>query len=127
MKNKDNNSRRKKTGLTVPVAAPLTEMSAEYLDFINDLKTSIKQKRVQSVLAANSALVTMYWHIGSAILAKQKELGWGAKVIDRMSYDLKEEFPDMTGFSPRNLKYMRKFAECWDEQKIVQRTVAQIP
>lgn len=102
-------------------------MDADYIDFINALKNRIKQERIQAVLSANSALVMMYHHIGSAILTKQKEQGWGAKVIDRMSYDLKEAFPDMTGFSPRNLKYMRKFAECWGDLEIVQRTVAQIP
>jgi len=69
----------------------------------------------------------LYWDIGKAILKKQQDEGWGARVIDRMAYDLKEEFPDMRGFSSRNLKYMRKFAECWPEKEIVQRTVAQIP
>jgi hypothetical protein len=49
-------------------------------------------------------------------LEKQKQAGWGAKVIDRLAYDLKEAFPDMTGFSARNLKYMRKFAEEWPER-----------
>ena len=51
----------------------------------------------------------------------------GAKVIDRLSHDLKSAFPDMGGFSPRNLKYMRKFAESWSDRSFVQRTVAQIP
>ena len=126
-KRRENTLARKKAGVSIPVASPLAEMDAGYIDFINDLKSRIKQERIQAVLSANSALVMMYHHIGSAILAKQKEQGWGAKVIDRMSYDLKEAFPDMTGFSPRNLKYMRKFAECWGDLEIVQRTVAQIP
>ena len=124
---KKNKLAEEKAGITVPVAPLLAEMDADYIDFINDLKTRIKKEWIQAVLSANSALVMMYYRIGSAILAKQKEQGWGAKVIDRMSYDLKEAFPDMTGFSPRNLKYMRKFASCWDDQEIVQRTVAQIP
>jgi len=131
MKKRDNKRRenalvRKNTGITTPVAAPLAEIDTDYIDFIQDLKTWIKQERIKSILSANSALVMMYWRIGSAILAKQKEQGWGAKVIDRMSHDLKAEFPDMTGFSPRNLKYMRKFAEIWPEQKIVQAALAQI-
>ena len=126
-KRRENTLARKKAGVSIPVASPLAEMDADYIDFINDLKSRIKQERIRAVLSANSALVMMYHHIGSAILAKQEEQGWGAKVIDRMSYDLKEAFPDMTGFSPRNLKYMRKFAECWGDLEIVQRTVAQIP
>jgi hypothetical protein len=58
---------------------------------------------------------------------KQRAERWGVKVIDRLSHDLKKAFPDMSGFSPRNLKYMRKFAESWPDLSIVQRTVAQIP
>lgn len=72
-------------------------------------------------------MVVMYWNIGKSIVERQKSEGWGSKVIDRMSHDLKEEFPDMAGFSPRNLKYMKKFAEAWPDFEIVQRTVAQIP
>ena len=53
--------------------------------------------------------------------------GWGAKVIDRISADLKEAFPDMSGFSPRNLKYMKKFAECWPDYEKVPQVVAQLP
>lgn len=57
----------------------------------------------------------------------QQNEGWGSKIIDKLSTDLKGAFPEETGFSPRNLKYMRKFAEAWADVEIVQRTVAQIP
>jgi len=60
------------------------------------------------------------------ILARQAAEGWGAKVIDRLSCDLRVEFPDMQGLSPRNLKYMRTFAEAWPDRTIVQRTIAQL-
>jgi len=124
---KTNAIAKSKDGITVPVADTLARMPADYADFISDLKSRIRQERTKAVLAANSALVMMYWEIGASILARQRESGWGAKVIDRMSHDLKEEFPDMSGFSPRNLKYMRKFAESWTDREIVQRTIAQIP
>jgi predicted nuclease of restriction endonuclease-like (RecB) superfamily len=71
-------------------------------------------------------MVMLYWDIGQAILKKQDTEGWGAKTIDRMAYDLQEEFPEMRGFSTRSLKYMRKFAECWAERDIVQASLAQI-
>ena len=58
---------------------------------------------------------------------RQNKEGWGAKVIDRLSTDLREAFPDMRGLSPRNLKYMRAFAAAWSDQAIVQRVIAQIP
>ena len=54
------------------------------------------------------------------------EEGWGAKVIDRLSSDLTKEFPDMKGFSPRNLKYMRSFAAAWTDPSIVQAPLAQL-
>lgn len=72
-------------------------------------------------------MICLYWNIGNAILKKQKEEGWGTKVIDRISHDIKEIFPDMKGFSPRNIKYMRKFADTWKDYEIVQRVAAQIP
>ncbi len=69
----------------------------------------------------------LYWQIGNSILTQQKKHGWGAKVIDKLSHDLKKSFPDMQGFSPRNLKYMRRFAEIWPDLQFVQQVVAQIP
>ena len=61
------------------------------------------------------------------ILQRQAEQGWGARVIDRLAHDLRTAFPDMKGFSPRNLTYMRAFAEAWPEVSIVQQVVAQLP
>ncbi len=65
--------------------------------------------------------------MGRSILQRQGEEGWGAKVIDRLSVDLRREFPEMKGFSSRNLKYMRAFAEAWDDDGFVQQVAAQIP
>ena len=64
--------------------------------------------------------------VAAVSVARQDDEGWGAKVIDRLSYDLKRSFPGVSGFSPRNLKYMRKFALAWPDEEFVQRTVAQI-
>ena len=72
-------------------------------------------------------MVLLYWDIGRTILARQDKAGWGAKVIDRLSVDLREAFPDMKGLSPRNLKYMRAFAAAWPDSAIVQQLAAQIP
>lgn len=118
---------KERNGVKIPVAPNLSEMSTSYLDFIEEIKNEIRNQRISIVLNANSSMICLYWNIGKAILEKQKKEGWGAKVIDRMSQDLKEAFPDMTGFSPRNIKYMRKFAESWPDFEFVQRVVAQIP
>jgi predicted nuclease of restriction endonuclease-like (RecB) superfamily len=90
-------------------------------------KREISDDRIRIVFTANQSMILLYWEIGRAILERQQKEGWDSKVIDRMDYDLKKSFPEMSGFSPRNLKYMKKFAEAWDDIEIVQRTVAQIP
>ena len=72
-------------------------------------------------------MVLLYWDIGKLILDRQAASGWGARVIDRLSSDLREAFPEMQGLSARNLKYMRLFADSWPDRAIVQRTVAQLP
>lgn len=83
--------------------------------------------RQRAIVAANQELLATYWAIGHDILDRQDEQGWGAKVIDRLSADLGEAFPDSRGYSPRNLKYMRAFAAAWPDFAIVQRSVAQLP
>ena len=72
-------------------------------------------------------MVLLYWDIGRMILERQDRAGWGAKVIDRLSADLRAAYPDMKGLSPRNLKYMRAFAAAWPGRAIVQEVLARIP
>ena len=72
-------------------------------------------------------LVLLYCQIGRDILERQAQQGWGAKVIERLAHDLRTAFPEMKGFSPRNLKYMRAFAEAWPDAEFVQQAAAQLP
>lgn len=97
-----------------------------YEDFLGELKERIRTAQLRAAIAVNGELVILYWQIGRDILARQEELGWGAKVIDRLSRDLRREFPGTEGFSPRNLKYMRAFAEAWPDPRIVQGALARI-
>ena len=98
-----------------------------YADWLSDLKSRIFNAQQRAVWAVNHELMLLYWQIGHDILVRQSELGWGAKVIDRLAHDLRTAFPEMKGFSPRNLKYMRAFAEAWPDVTIVQQAVAQLP
>jgi len=118
---------RQRKGAMFSVAPPRAELPDGYAETLRDLKQRIQQERLRTVLAANSAMVLLYWDIGRTILARQDQAGWGARVIDRLAADLREAFPDMKGFSPRNLKYMRAFAAAWPERAIVQQIAAQIP
>ena len=118
---------RRRPDASIPAPPGRGELPADYAALLGEIKERIRTERVRVVLAANEAMVLLYWDIGKAILARQEREGWGAGTIDRLSHDLREAFPDMRGFSPRNLKYMRAFAAAWPEREIVQRTVAQIP
>jgi predicted nuclease of restriction endonuclease-like (RecB) superfamily len=118
---------RMRDGAAFPVAAPLANMPYDYPAVLRDIKKRVHEERLRTVLAANAAMVLLYWDIGYIILQRQAEEGWGAKTIDRLSIDLHQAFPDMKGFSPRNLKYMRAFAAAWPDRQIVQQLAAQIP
>jgi predicted nuclease of restriction endonuclease-like (RecB) superfamily len=129
-KNKNNNRRalgRARPDAAFPVSPPVSELPADYAGLLADRKRRIAGERLRIVLSANSAMTLLYWDIGRSILERQGREGWGAKVIDRLSSDLRQAFPDMKGLSPRNLKYMRAFAAAWTDREIVQRVVAQLP
>lgn len=98
-----------------------------YGRFVESIKERIRTAQVKAALAANAELVLHYWDIGQDILNNQKEQGWGTKVIDRLAADLQRAFPNLAGYSVRNLKYMRTFAEAWPHRELVQQLVAQIP
>lgn len=99
----------------------------DYPALLARLRALIRTSRVRAALAVNSELVLLYWRIGNDILAQQTQQGWGAKVVDRLAEDLRRAFPEMTGLSPRNSKYMRAFAAAWPDEPIVQQLAAQIP
>lgn len=105
----------------------VTAIPADYADWLADIKTRVASARQRSVLAANAELIGLYWQIGLDILQRQSAQGWGSKVIERLARDLREAFPDMKGFSTRNLMYMRDFAEGWPVAEIVQQLAAQLP
>jgi predicted nuclease of restriction endonuclease-like (RecB) superfamily len=105
----------------------LTSVPAGYADWLTELKTRIHNAQQRASLAVNRELVLLYWQVGHDILERQAREGWGAKVIARLAHDLRTAFPDMKGFSPRNLKYMRAFAQAWPEPEFVQQAAAQLP
>ena len=104
-----------------------SSLPSKYPELLEDIKARIRSSRIRASLSVNRELIILYWEIGRQILQRQEAEGWGARVIDRLSADLNREFPDHKGFSARNLKYMRKFAESYPEWEIVQQAAAQIP
>lgn len=117
---------RQRDEASFPVPPTKAAVPSDYLAVLSEIKERIQQTRLRTVLAANAAMTLMYWDIGQVILKRQADQGWGAKVIDRLSADLREAYPEMRGLSPRNLKYMRAFAAAWSDRAIVQEALAQI-
>ena len=99
----------------------------DYAAFLEDIKRRVASAQIKAALSVNRELILLYWQIGREILERQAAQGWGAKVVDNLAKDLRNAFPEMKGFSPRNLKYMRAFAESYPEPEFVQQVAAQIP
>ncbi len=108
----------------MPEQIPSTQT---YAALLASIKERIRSAQIRAALSVNRELVLLYWGIGAEINRRQKQEGWGTKVIENLAGDLRRSFPDMQGFSPRNLKYMRAFAEAWPEESIVQQAAAQLP
>ncbi|MBX3751320.1 MAG: DUF1016 family protein [Opitutaceae bacterium] len=102
-------------------------LPAGYVDWLADIKQRIQGARQRAVLAANAEQIRLYHGIGLDILDRQRRQGWGAKVIDRLSSDLRNAFPEMKGLSPANLKYMRFFAQECPERLFGQQSADQLP
>jgi predicted nuclease of restriction endonuclease-like (RecB) superfamily len=112
----------------------------DYKNWIQELKLKVRSAQTKAVVAVNKELILFYWELGQMISEKIKQSSWGDKVLEHVSKDLKEEFPDMSGFSSRNLKYCKFFFEFYslkngqqlvapsvNEIKFRQQLVAQIP
>ena len=119
-------SDKKQKELRQPIAR-IKGIPAGYVEFLTNVKTQIRRAQVKASLSVNCELILLYWNIGNQILERQKQAGWGAKIIDRLAKDIRQEFPIIKGFSPRNLKYMRAFAQSYPDKQFVQQLVAQIP
>ena len=102
-------------------------LDKNYLETLTSLKEKIKTAQIKALVSVNSELINLYWEIGKTILEQQEKQGWGANVINQLSKDLQKDFPEMKGFSPRNLGYMKKFAETYNNIEFLQQVVAKLP
>jgi predicted nuclease of restriction endonuclease-like (RecB) superfamily len=105
---------------------PASNFSHEYSALLKGLRDKIQLARVRAGLAVNREVTMLYWQVGRDILDRQKVDGWGAKVINQLAKDLRGSFPELTGFSARNLTYMRTFAEAYPDIEFVSEVPAQI-
>jgi hypothetical protein len=99
-------------------------LPVKYQEIVTALKNKVRAARLQATLRLNSDLLTVHREIGAAIAEQEREAGWGAKVVENLSKDLKSEFQDMKGLSPRNLRYMRDFAVAYPHIPFLQAPLA---
>ena len=86
-----------------------------YAKLFEQLKADIKQTQLRAALSVTKELILLYWRTGKVLSEKVNNERWGSKTMERLARDLKKEFPDVSGFSLRNLKYMRQFAESFPD------------
>ena len=98
----------------------------EYRQFIEDLKARVTATRISAARAVNRDLILLYWDIGRGIVEKQQSLGWGEAVVEMVSADLQRAFPQMTGFSPRNVWDMRRLYETYTAPEFLAQAVREI-
>ena len=98
----------------------------EYQKWLQTLCDEIDRQRLKAVMQLNASTLQHYWWLGNDILKKQDAQGWGAKVIDMLSTDLMKRYGNDSGYSIRNLKYMRQFAVEYPDFPFVQVPLAQI-
>jgi predicted nuclease of restriction endonuclease-like (RecB) superfamily len=97
-----------------------------YTQFLENIKKDIQQSQLRAALAVNRELLLLYWRIGKELTEKIDREGWGSKTIATLATDLARSFPNLSGFSARNLVYMRKFAETYPDPNYAA-AAAQIP
>ena len=109
------------------MSSDILPQQPEYRAWLGDLKTRYRQVQLKAAVAVNTAMLQFYWELGADMVVKQKQFAWGSGFVSQLSADLTREFPEVRGFSVRNLKYIRQWHEYWvDAAPIGQQPVAQL-
>ncbi len=101
-------------------------ISADYQQFVEELKSRVATARLSAARRINHEMIFLYWDIGRGIVEKQKALGWGESVVEMVAADLRKAFPSMSGFSPRNMRDMKRFYLAYSEEAIWRQLVAKL-
>lgn len=99
----------------------------EYIKFLNEIKSRIFAARIQAIRSVNKELIKLYWDIGKSIVDRQQKYKWGDNVVGTLARDLQKSFPEVQGFSERNVWNMRRFYEEYKDKPFLQQAVAEIP
>lgn len=106
----------------------MKQLDSSYKQWLEQLKTKIQSAQLKAAVAVNSQLLQLYWELGKEIVNKQAQATWGDSVIEQLSVDLRLSFPDISGFSKRNLYAIRQWYVFYSQEfEFVPQPVAQIP
>lgn len=100
---------------------------SDYFAFLGEIKEKIRKARLEAFRSVNRVTIHVYWEIGQGIVERQRDLGWGKNVVERLSADLRKSFPGTEGFSTTNLWYMRQFYQTYEALPKLQQSVGEIP
>lgn len=103
-----------------------SNLPADYAGLLAKVKERIRSAQYAALKAVNKELVGLYWDIGRMIVERQENSAWGKSVVERLSADLRQEFPGVRGFSVQNLWYMRQFYMEYNGNERLQPLVGEI-
>lgn len=105
----------------------MTEQQSDYRQWLASLKARVRSVQIKAAVAVQTELLQFYWELGSDIIERQKSSTWGDGFIKQLSADLMTEFPDIKGFSERNIKYIRQWYMFYQDSPVIgQQLVAQL-
>lgn len=102
-------------------------LDQNYKQFLSGIKERLQIAQIRASLAANSELIQFYWELGTDLIEKQKSHQWGSGFLEQFSHDMRQAFPEMQGFSKRNLEPMRRFATLYPKIEFAKQAVSQLP
>lgn len=105
----------------------ITPTEPQYRQFLDEVKTEIRQTKIHVARSANRELIQLYWRLGKVITEKQEALGWGKSIVEQLARDLQRIFDGRSGFSTQNLWYMRQFYQEYHDDTNLQQLVGEIP
>jgi predicted nuclease of restriction endonuclease-like (RecB) superfamily len=113
--------RKKQSDTPISLALP-----SDYADFLNSLKTRVRQAQTKAMLSVNRELIQLCWDIGREIAQRQEQAGWGQSVLERLADDLQKALPGVSGFSRSNVFRMRAFYLAYRTPEFFAQPVRQI-
>lgn len=120
-------ARKHASDASFPGTPAPSSMPAWYPELLASVTRQVSTGRSKAISAANRELLASYWAIGRELAQRETEQAWGSKVVTRLSADVRSAFPGATGFSPRNLRYMKSFAQAWPDFPMLQAPLATLP